>query len=357
MNARPRKIIHVDMDCFYAAIEVRDRPGLRGRPVAVGGSADRRGVVCTCNYEARAYGVRSAMAMATAVKLCPGLEVLPVAMEKYQAESRRIHQVFRRYTPLIEPLSLDEAYLDVSAGEVYDGSATRIAEAIRREIRELTGLTASAGVAANKFLAKVASDWRKPDGLFVVPPEAVDDFIRPLPVEKIFGVGKVTAERLHSLGIRTCGELQEYSQEELLGLFGSFGVELFQRARGIDDREVIGKRERKSLSVEETFERDLPDLDACLSQLPPLFEDLCRRLAAMGGGTAIKSLFVKIKDSDFNVTTSQCPAPAPDLTLYGELLRQRMSRLNKSVRLLGLGVHFADAQSSRQLLLPLRYTS
>src|SRR5690606_11530943 len=209
MNSSVRKIIHVDCDCFYAAIEMRDDPSLAGKPLAVGGSPDKRGVVATCNYDARAYGVRSAMPMRTAVKLCPDLTIVRPRMDVYKAVSRQIHQIFRDYTEIIEPLSLDEAYLDVSDSSHFNGSATRIAREIRRRVASELHITVSAGVAPNKFIAKIASDWRKPDGMFVVTPEQVDEFVAALPVNKLHGVGKVTAEKMARLGIRTCADLRD----------------------------------------------------------------------------------------------------------------------------------------------------
>ena len=215
MAQASRKIIHVDCDCFYAAVEMRDDPTLRHRPVAVGGDPHRRGVIATCNYPARHFGVHSAMASSQALRLCPELVIVPPNFDKYRKVSTQIHDIFRRYTSLIEPLSLDEAFLDVSASDQFDNSATRIAEALRQDIRRELGITVSAGVAPNKFLAKVASDWRKPDGLFVIPPAQVDAFVAALPVKKISGVGRVTGERMAGLNLHTCGDLQSMSRLEL----------------------------------------------------------------------------------------------------------------------------------------------
>jgi DNA polymerase-4 len=207
-----RKIIHIDMDCFYAAVETRDNPDLQGKPVAIGGSANKRGVLSTCNYEARTFGLHSAMLTATALQRCRQLVLLPVNMQKYRQASTQIHQIFHRYTDLIEPLSLDEAYLDVTDNTDCQGSASLLAKQIRSEIEQELRLTASAGIAPNKFLAKIASDWHKPNGQFVIPPEAIEEFMIELSVKKIPGVGKVTAEKLHKLGISTCGQLQNISQ-------------------------------------------------------------------------------------------------------------------------------------------------
>ena len=274
-----RKIIHIDCDCFYAAIEMRDDPSLAGKPLAVGGSPDKRGVVATCNYDARAYGVRSAMPMRTAVKLCPDLTIVRPRMDVYKAVSRQIHQIFRDYTEIIEPLSLDEAYLDVSDSPHFNGSATRIAREIRRRVASELHITVSAGVAPNKFIAKIASDWRKPDGMFVVTPEQVDEFVAALPVNKLHGVGKVTAEKMARLGIRTCADLRDWNKLALAREFGSFGERLYNLARGQDDRVVQVDSRRQSISVENTYDQDLPNLDACLEQLPALLDELRGRSA------------------------------------------------------------------------------
>jgi DNA polymerase-4 len=351
-----RKIIHIDMDCFYAAIEMRDAPELRGKPVAVGGSPDQRGVLCTCSYEARSYGIHSAMPTAHAMRLCPDLVVLPVEMAKYKQASRKIQQIFRRYTPLIEPLSLDEAYLDVTDSPHFKGSATLIAHDIRMSIYRTQGITASAGIASNKFLAKIASDWKKPNGQFVILPEEVDDFLEELPVKKIFGVGKVTAEKLHEQNIHTCGDLRKYSVIELAERFGNFGEHLYQLARGIDDRPVQTERKRKSLSVEETFNQDLASAEACLAHFADLYEELIRRMAKDEDGPGeIKSAFVKIKFNDFTVTTIQCAASSLNEKLFRGLFTKRFAEETMPVRLLGLGVHFKeeDEEAARQMRLKL----
>jgi len=263
-----RKIIHCDCDCFYASIEMRDNPELANLPIAVGGSPNRRGVVATCNYEARKYGIHSAMASATARKLCPDLIIIRPDMEKYRQASQLIHQVFQRFTELIEPLSLDEAYLDVSECEKYAGSATRIASAIRSEVHESVGITISAGIAPNKFLAKIASDWQKPNGQYVIRPDQVQSFVATLPVKKLHGVGKVTAAKMKRLGLECCEDLRNLGEEELRKHFGSFGDRLHMLSQGIDNREVQTNRVRKSLSVENTYAEDLPSLERCLDALP-----------------------------------------------------------------------------------------
>ena len=350
-----RKIIHIDMDCFFAAIEARENPALAGRPIAVGGNPAGRGVVATCSYEARRFGIHSAMPMATALRKCPELVVVPVNMALYKSVSARIQAIFREYTPLVEPLSLDEAFLDVSDSPYCNGSAMLIAAEIRRRIREQEGLTASAGIAPNKFLAKVASDWNKPDGQKVVRPEEVDAFVSALPVERIFGVGKVTARKLHEMGIATCADLQQWPIEELEARFGRFGRRLHELSRGIDDRPVKTVRRRKSLSVEDTFARDLPGVAACDAELVALHAELLRRLERLSGGqdSRIASLFLKLRFDDFTTTTTQMPGFEPELTHYRELLRKAWLRGRRPVRLIGVGVRFGRGDRLRQLPLDL----
>lgn len=352
-----RKIIHIDMDCFYAAVEMRDRPELRGKPVAVGGSPANRGVVATANYEAREFGVRSAMASARAVRICPNLVLLPPNFQKYKLESRKVRTILDRFSETIEPLSLDEAYLDVSQATVCEGSATRIAQEIRRQIFHETGLTASAGVAPNKFLAKVASEWNKPNGLKVIRPQDIEQLMPALKVEKIFGVGRVTAAKMHNQGIRTCGDLQKLSIPELTARFGSWGIRLHEYARGIDLRPVDTSSERKSLSVEETFSTDLPDLAACRAQIPELYQEWQRRMERSGLQKQIRGIFVKLKFHDFTTTTHEAKInryPEPDDFLH--LLDEAFLRRNAPVRLIGLGSRLATldtaAPDDRQLTLP-----
>jgi DNA polymerase-4 len=351
VNAPVRKIIHCDCDCFYASVEMRDDPSLRGRPLAVGGRADQRGVIATCNYEARAFGVHSAMPTAQALKLCPHLLVLPPSMDKYRAASRQIMDIYRDYTELVEPLSLDEAYLDVSGSTQCKGSATLIAQEIRRRIFETVGITASAGVAPSKFVAKIASDWNKPDGLFLVRPEEVDAFVAALPVKKLFGVGKVTAAKLNKLGAATCADLRGWSMQDLQHHFGSFGARLHDLCRGVDNRDVSPSRERKSISTEETYTPDVPDLAACLSLLPELYEQLLGRIKRAGADKAINKLFVKIKFSDFQQTTVECLGHAPHIPTFARLMETGWLRASRPVRLLGVGVRLGDSENIEQLNL------
>lgn len=335
-----RKIIHIDMDCFYAAIEIRDDPTLVDKPVAVGGAADERGVLCTCNYIARQFGVRSAMPTAYALRLCPELIILPVNMHKYREAAYVIRSIFSEYTSIIEPLSLDEAYLDVSNSEHHQGSATLIANEIRQKIAEQTKITASAGVAPNKFLAKIASGWNKPNGTFVIRPHDIEPFIKKLPVQKIFGVGKVTARRLHDLSIKTCEDLQKLSSLELTRLFGKLGNQLYQQSRGIDNRQIESNRIRKSLSIERTFKKDIYITEDFSIILKTLYHDLIKRIEESASNLKIKNQYIKIKFSNFKLTTLEIRSQKASLGEYENLLYQVAKREPVPIRLLGLGVHF-----------------
>lgn len=333
---------------------MRDNPPLRGRPLAVGGASERRGVVATCNYEARQFGIHSAMPTATALRRCPELVVVPPRMDKYRQVSRQVQAVFRDYTDLIEPLSLDEAYLDVSQSTVCQGSATLIAQQIRDRVRETLGITLSAGIAPNKFLAKIASDWNKPDGQYVIRPEQVDDFVRQLPVSKLFGVGKVTASRLHAMGVMSCEDLREYSQAALQAQFGSFGERLYLLARGIDEREVKVERQRKSLSVENTYAADLPGLSECLAQIGSLYEQMMERWQSIAGQYQVAGCFVKLKFNNFITTTAEQAGHSMSPESFPALMQQAWQRHQLPVRLVGLGVRLRPlpaAVSADQLSL------
>ena len=349
MTDDTRKIIHCDCDCFYAAIEIRDDPSLAGLPVAVGGSEDRRGVIATCNYEARQYGIHSAMASATAKRKCRDLIIIPGNMEKYRTASQQMHQIFREYTDTIEPLSLDEAFLDVTGTTICQGSGTLIAQEIRQKVRQEIGITLSAGVAPNKFLAKIASDWNKPDGQFVITPDKVEAFILKLPIGKLFGVGKVTARKMDLLGIENCGDLQDYTNFELVEMFGSFGETLHNLCRGIDERAVQTEGRRKSISVEHTFPEDLPTLESCLAMLPELLVMLEQRIQNSKQKVTIGKQFVKIKFNDFISTTVEQNANTLDLDTFKTLCETGFERGNKPVRLLGLGVRMKEAPLYSQL--------
>lgn len=344
-----RKVIHIDMDCFYAAVEMRERPELAGQPVAVGG-AGRRGVVTTCNYEARKFGVRSAMPGFMARERCPHLVFLPVRFDLYRADSARIRTILREYTPLVEPLSLDEAYLDVSDSGRF---AWDIAKEIRARILEETRLTASAGVAPNKMLAKIASDWRKPNGQFAVLPEQVTAFMAGLPVRKIWGVGPKSAERFAAQGIRTCGDLQRFSRAELLARHGKWGEELYLLCRGIDDREIRPDRIRKSLSNENTFLENLTTLAQCETAIEKLAREMFEELRAGAPDRPIRKAYVTVKFADFSRTTRECPCREPSVEVYLRLLAQAYPRRDLPVRLLGTGVRFAEEEEPPDLFASL----
>jgi DNA polymerase IV len=345
-----RTIIHLDMDCFYAAIEVRDRPELAGFPVGVGGSRDRRGVLTTCNYEARKFGVRSAMPTFMALQRCPQLIVVPTRFEVYRRDAQTIRAILHRFTPLVEPLSLDEAYLDVTA---HRGAPGALAEVIRQLIFQKTQLTASAGIGPNKLIAKIASDMNKPNGQCEVAPEDVPDFMADLPVRKLWGIGPATEQKLVRLGVTTCAELQRFSRAELCEHFGRFGLELWEQCRGIDHRAVEPDRPRKSLSNEETFAFDLKTLGECDEKMADLVEELANELQRKAEHRAITKIFVKLKFHDFTRTTVERAGLSPTLGDFRPLLEEAWSRTGKPVRLLGVGVRFAETEEaeSRQLAL------
>ena len=302
-----RKIVHVDMDAFYASVEQRDRPELRGKPVVVAWRG-KRSVVCAASYEARRFGVRSAMASTYAERLCPEAVFLPPDFMRYRAVSRAVREIFLRHTELIEPLSLDEAYLDVTENKTGLATATKVASAIRQQIREELNLTASAGVAPNKFLAKIASDWRKPNGLFVIQPAEIEDFLTPLPVSRIPGVGKVTEQRLAKFGIRTVGELRTHSFEELQSLFGRHGQRLFELARGIDENPVVPNRPTKSISAEDTFEQDV-----FLAEAEPMIRRLAEKawIASRKESRVAQTVVLKLKTAEFRILTRSQTPPSP----------------------------------------------
>jgi DNA polymerase-4 len=335
-----RKIIHLDMDCFYAAVEMREHPELAGQPIAVGGGS-RRGVVTTCNYEARKFGIHSAMPGFQARERCAHLVFLPCRFDLYRAESAKIRAILRDYTPLIEPLSLDEAYLDVTAADRY---AWDIAKEIRARIFSETKLTASAGIAPNKMLAKIASDWRKPNGQFAITPDQIEPFLRDLPVRKIWGVGPKSAERFAAEGIKTCGDLQKLSLAELARRHGKWGHELYRLCRGDDDRVVEPDRVRKSLSNERTYGENLTTLAACREALDELVRELQEELRLKAGDRVVRKAVVKVKFADFTRTTKECVSANPDIETYQSLLAEAWSRRRQPVRLLGAGVRFADEE-------------
>ncbi|CAA9219089.1 MAG: DNA polymerase IV [uncultured Chthoniobacterales bacterium] len=349
-QAKQRAIIHLDMDCFYAAIEVRDRPELAGKPVGVGGARDRRGVLTTCNYEARKFGVHSAMPTFMALQRCPNLILLPTRFDVYRRESATIRAVLRRFSPLVEPLSLDEAYLDVTE---HRGAPGPLAHVIRELIFRKTKLTASAGIGPNKLIAKIASDMNKPNGQCEVAVEQVPAFMAALPVRKLWGIGQVTEQKLQRLGVETCSDLQRFSRAELCDHFGRFGLELYDQCRGLDDRPVEPDRERKSLSTEETFSSDLRTLEDCEDQLPELVDSLTADLREKEADRAVTKIFVKLKFADFTRTTIERAGLTPTLEDYRRLLHEAFARTGKHVRLLGVGVRFASTEAADQAQLAL----
>ncbi len=342
-----RKIIHLDMDCFYAAVEMRERPELAGQPVAVGGG--HRSVVTTCNYEARKFGVRSAMPGFMARERCPQLVFLPLRFDLYRAASQQIRKIFHDYTPLVEPLSLDEAYLDVTASDRY---AWEIAKEIRARIFAETDLTASAGIASNKMLAKIASDWRKPNGQFAILPDQVEEFMAGLPVRKIWGIGPKSAERFAARGIQSCADLQKLSLPEMILQFGKWGEELYHLCRGEDDREVHPHRISKSLSNETTFSENLVTLEECAAAIAGLSEELLEELRQKAPDRKIRKAFVKVKFADFTRTTKECLCNEPSSAIYQTLLAEAYQRKEMPVRLLGTGVRFEEAAEVLQPVLP-----
>jgi DNA polymerase-4 len=340
-GAATRRIIHVDMDAFYASIEQRDNPGLRGRPVAVGGDPRGRGVVAAASYEARRFEVRSAMPMARAVRLCPELVIVRPDFAKYRAVSQQVFALFRAVTPIVEPLSLDEAYLDVTENAWGEPLASRVARRLKAQIRETTGLTASAGVAPTKFLAKIASGWQKPDGLTVVPPERVEWFLQQLPVDALWGVGPVTARKLRTLGIERLVEVRETPAERLRQAVGSHAEWLQQLAWGIDPRRVEPNRERKSAGSETTFARDLTDRDEIRRQVTDHARhgaDWLRR-----HGIAARTVTLKVRYADFTTVTRR--HSAEPTSEEAPLVARALAALDRTdagvrpVRLLGVTMH------------------
>ncbi|MEL4015690.1 DNA polymerase IV [Dryocola clanedunensis] len=350
-----RKIIHVDMDCFFAAVEMRDNPALRDVPLAIGGSTQRRGVISTANYPARKYGVHSAMATATALKLCPHLTLLPGRFDAYKEASTHIREIFSRYTTLIEPLSLDEAYLDVSDSPHCHGSATLMAREIRQAISDELDLTASAGIAPVKFLAKIASDLNKPNGQYVITPEEVPAFLETLSLAKIPGVGKVTAGKLESLGLRTCADVQKTDLASLLKRFGKFGRVIWERSQGIDERQISSDRQRKSVGVERTLAEDIHEWADCEAIIEQLYPELERRLKKERPDLLIARQGIKLKFNDFQQTTQEHVWPQLNKDDLIATARKTWDerRGGRGVRLVGLHVTLLDPQLERQLLLGL----
>ena len=335
-----RKIIHVDMDAFYASVEQRDDPRLRGKPVIVAWKGNRS-VVCAASYEARAFGVRSAMPAVRASRMCPAAVFIAPDFTRYRAVSNGVREIFKRHTDLIEPLSLDEAYLDVTTNKTGLPTATLVARTIRDQIRQELSLTASAGVAPNKFLAKLASDWRKPDGLFVIQPEEVDTFLLPLPIGRLPGVGRVTEAKLFQLGVRTVRELRGLNAPALEGHFGRYGLRLYELARGIDEHPVLPDRPTQSISVEDTFQQDVP-----LSETEPIIRRLAEKLWVTSRAEAriARTVVLKLKTSEFKILTrSHTPNSPPtcceELIEIALKLRERVHLgPQQRYRLVGVGL-------------------
>ena len=335
-----RKIIHIDMDAFYASVEQRDNPDLRGKPVIVAWQA-KRSVVCAASYEARAFGVRSAMPTVRAERLCPQAIFVPPDFARYRAVSKAVQGIFKRHTDLLEPLSLDEAYLDVTENKAGLPTATLVARTIREQIRQGLHLTASAGVAPNKFLAKLASDWRKPNGLFVIQPEEIDSFLLPLAVGRLPGVGKVTEEKLARMGIKTVADLRNMEEPRLEDEFGRYGVRLYELARGIDESRVVPDRPTQSISVEDTLERDV-----LLGETEPMIRSLAEKLwsACRKEVRVARTVVLKLKTSEFKILTRSYTPKLPlssgeELTEIVLKLRERVqSNPQQRYRLIGVGL-------------------
>jgi DNA polymerase IV len=353
ISAPVRKIVHVDMDAFYASVEQRDNPALRGKPVVVAWRANRS-VVCAASYEARRYGVRSAMPTTRAERLCPHAIFVPPDFARYKAASLAAREIFQRHTDLIEPLSLDEAYLDVTENKMQLPTATRVAKTIREQIHQELNLTASAGVAPNKFLAKISSDWKKPNGLFVIQPHEIQAFLFPLPVGRIPGVGQVTENRMKAIGIATVGDLLSLELSTLEVHFGSYGLRLYQLARGIDHNPVVPNRVSKSISAEDTFPDDMPLID-----MEPKIRYLAEKVwkSSLGNARGAKTVFLKLKTKEFNSLTRSLTPPTPpsscdELVRLALALRQRVEVGPKQLfRLVGVGL--SNFQTSEDRVSPL----
>jgi DNA polymerase-4 len=340
-NQMTRRVLHIDMDAFYASVEQRDNPQLRGRPVAVGGGPDKRGVVAAASYEARTFGVRSAMSMARAVRLCPALAIVPPDFKRYKAASSAIFTLFREVTPLVEPLSLDEAYLDVTENAWGEPLGTSVARRLKERIRLETGLTASAGVAPNKFLAKIASGWKKPDGLTVISPDRVEPFLQKLPVDALWGVGPVTARKLRAKGIEQLVDVRTADPQLLHDTVGSLAEWLRQLANGIDDRPVVPNREAKSSGSENTYPEDLTDRETIRVEVAEMAGHAIAWL--LRKDLLARTVTLKVRYSDFTTTTRSHTAPptrdANDLTARAVRLLDRTEAGERPVRLIGVSVH------------------
>jgi DNA polymerase-4 len=350
-----RKIIHIDMDAFFASVEQLDNPELRGKPVAVGGSGERH-VVAAASYEARKFGVRSAMPSVIAKRLCPELIFVRHHFDRYEEISSRVLEIFREFTDIVEPLSIDEAFLDVTSDKKNICSATIIAKEIRQEIRNKTGLTASAGISFNKFLAKIASDIRKPDGLFIITPEDAESFIESLPIEKFYGIGRVTSGKMHKLGIHNGSDLKKWDIPSLIRNFGKAGKFFYDIARGIDDRPVEPFSERKSVGTELTYDKDLSTRFEIIAELYKIEKELMERLEH--AETTGKTITVKVKFADFRQVTRSKTLQRyiRDFeTLHREvtLMRRLMKLEGVKIRLLGVSISNLESENDEETQLHL----
>ena len=339
-----RKIIHIDMDYFFAQVEEKDNHKLKDKPFSVGSTSEHRGVISTCNYIARNYGVHSAMSVRNALQTCPNLILLPVRMAKYKAVSSVIRSVFYTVTDQVEALSLDEAYIDVTQVKMFSNSATLIAKWIQKEIYRKTGLTSSTGVAENKLLAKIASDINKPNGIKVVTPQDTEAFIANMAVKKLPGVGKVTHQKMQEMGVNYCRDLRRYDQETLVSLFGKFGQSLYLYCRGQDNRKIAPERPAKSISVEQTYHQDLTTLNACYKEIDILYKSLLKRIQK---SQYINRIFIKTTDCYFKKHSIERKSDDYKLNYYQILLQTLYQEHHHPIRLIGLGVRISQHQNKQ----------
>ena len=341
-----RKIIHIDMDSFFASIEIRDNPNLKNKPVAVGGKANERGVLTTCNYIARKYGLHSAMSSKIAIQLCKNLIILPVDIAKYRKISKEIFKIFRCYSKKIEPVSIDEAFLDVSESRYCQGDPEEMARQIRSCIKNDFGITASAGISSNKLIAKICSDWKKPDSQFSICDDEIQNFIKTVSLKSIPGIGRVNFKKCKNLNMKSCNDLQKMSKDELIKIFGSYGYTLFNLVRGIDNRELETNRTRKSISVEDTFLHDLNDTNSCKQQLSILYIKLIERCKSSNVSiNEVKEIFLKIKFNDFEIITRQKKSCNIELSEFNNLFDSNLVKIIKPIRLLGIGFKLNDKKA------------
>ena len=338
-----RKIIHIDMDSFFASIEIRDNPKLQNKPVAVGGKANERGVLTTCNYLARKYGLHSAMSSKKAIQLCKDLIIIPVDITKYRKISKEIFKIFKCYSRKIEPVSIDEAFLDVSESGYCQGDPEEMAKQIRSCIKADFGITASAGISSNKLIAKICSDWKKPDNQFSICDDEIQDFIKTVSLKSIPGIGRVNFKKCKTLNMTSCSDMQKISKDELIKIFGSYGYTLFNLVRGIDNREIETNRTRKSISVEDTFLHDLNDTTLCIQQMSILYTKLIERCKSSNVNTNdVREIFLKIKFNDFETITRQRKSLKIELNEFKNLFDSNIVKIVKPIRLLGIGFRFND---------------